>query len=212
MTADKLHEALNLLPGDLIAETDALRCRPIKTWAHGHRWAAIAACLAVVLFAGAVFGISTLRTGKSDSVVMTMQAQETCAAAEAPVAADRDSLEAASGADTGRTHAPTEEMAQRDAVNGDYGNTAVTVYIGGEAHTIWGSDAIALTDILENLPYDPEKICNCITEYTVDTESAQSYEINLTERCVRSADGQADLTEAQAQTIREIVERLKGEP
>ncbi len=212
MTADKLHEALNLLPGDLIAETDALRCRPRKAQLHWQRWTAMAACFAVVLLAGAVFGISSLRTGKSDSAAMTMQAPETWAAAEAaPEAEDRalNSMDAAPAEDAGHTHAPAEEQASKDAVGGYCGNTSATVYLDGEAHVISGSDAIALTDILENLPYDPEKVCNCIAEFTVDTELGTGYEISLTEHYARCADGQADLTEEQAQTIQKILSGLE---
>ena len=43
MTSEKLHDALNLLPADLIAGTDALRTKPKKHQAHWQRWAAMAA-------------------------------------------------------------------------------------------------------------------------------------------------------------------------
>lgn len=221
MTAEKLHDALNLLPGDLVAETDALRNRPVKKRIHWSRLSALAACLAVVLFTGVLFRISMFRAGSSKDTMteMVMQAPtaaETFAEAEAaPESAagerSQDSLSMGANPDTGHTHAPAAETAAaEDTKNGYCGNTSATVYIGGETHTIWGSDAIALTEILSHLPYDPEKICNCMAEFTVDTESARGYEINLTEHYARCADGQADLTEAQAQTIREIVERLKG--
>ena len=214
MTAEKLHEALNLLPGDLIAETDALRCRPMKTKAHGRRWAAMAACLAVVLLAGTVFGISSLRAGKSNSAAMTMQAPETWAAAEAaPEAEDRalNSMDAASAEDAGCAHAPSEEKTSSDAAGGYCGNTSATVYLDGEAHVISGTEAVALTDILDNLPYDPAKVCNCVAEFTIDTEMTSGYEINLTESFVRCELGQADLTSEQAQTIREILSGLEME-
>ena len=212
MTAEKLHEALNMRPGDLIAAADALRCRPRKARVHWQHWTAMAACLAAVLITGALFGISTLRAGKSSPAeMMTMQALETYAAADAPEAADRaqNSLEAASDADTGHTHAPAEDEALKDAASGYCGNTSATVYLDGEARVISGSDAIALTDILENLDYHPEKVCRCMTEYTVETEMGIGYEINLTESFVRCELGQADLTREQAQTIREILAKLE---
>lgn len=52
MTSEKLHDALNLLPADLVAGTDALRTKPKKPQVHWQRWAAMAACLAVVLLGG----------------------------------------------------------------------------------------------------------------------------------------------------------------
>ena len=55
MTSEKLHDALNLLPADLVAETDALRTQAKKPQVHWQRWAAMAACLAVVLLAGTMF-------------------------------------------------------------------------------------------------------------------------------------------------------------
>ena len=55
MTSEKLHDALNLLPADLVVETDALRTQAKKPQVHWQRWAAMAACLAVVLLAGTMF-------------------------------------------------------------------------------------------------------------------------------------------------------------
>ena len=43
MTSEKLHDALNLLPADLVAETDALRTQAKKPQVHWQRWAAMAA-------------------------------------------------------------------------------------------------------------------------------------------------------------------------
>lgn len=53
MTAEKLHDALTLLPADLIAETDEMRCRKPKI-IQWKRYAAMAASLAFVLFCGAL--------------------------------------------------------------------------------------------------------------------------------------------------------------
>lgn len=53
MTADKLHDALTLLPSDLIAEADAVR-RGKPSITPLRRYAAIAASLAVILFCGAI--------------------------------------------------------------------------------------------------------------------------------------------------------------
>lgn len=53
MTGEQFHDVLTLLPADLIAQADELRCRKPKIipW---KRYAALAACLAVLLCAAAV--------------------------------------------------------------------------------------------------------------------------------------------------------------
>ena len=53
MTADKFHDALTLLPSDLIAEADAVRSRRPKVLPL-RRYAAMAASLALVLLCGAI--------------------------------------------------------------------------------------------------------------------------------------------------------------
>lgn len=55
MTSDMLQDAISLLPNDLIAATDALRARPRKTVIRWRQWAAMAACLVLVLGTGLVF-------------------------------------------------------------------------------------------------------------------------------------------------------------
>ena len=44
-----------------------------------------------------------------------------------------------------------------------------------------------------------------MAEYTVDTEFGTGYEINLTEGFARYEKGQAELTQAQIDTIAEII-------
>lgn len=53
MTAEKLHDALTLLPADLIAEADQMR-RPKPRVIQWKRYTAMAASLALVLFCGAL--------------------------------------------------------------------------------------------------------------------------------------------------------------
>lgn len=50
MTGEQLHDAISLLPADLVAEADALRqSRPLRCRSHWKRYAAMAACFALVL-------------------------------------------------------------------------------------------------------------------------------------------------------------------
>ena len=103
--------------------------------------------------------------------------------------------------------AEAEETVE-DPVTGYCGNTQVVIDVAGERHTVSGRDAIAVTDILINLDYDPDQVCRCMTDITVDTETLTGIRINLTEGFARCERGQAALTEEQARTLREILDRL----
>ena len=72
MTSEKFHDALNLLPADLVAETDALRTQAKKPQVHWQRWAAMAACLAVVLLAGTMFSYFFGHMGSSKTAAAGM--------------------------------------------------------------------------------------------------------------------------------------------
>ena len=215
MTSEKLHDALNLLPADLVAETDALRTQAKKPQVHWQHWAAMAACLAVVLLAGTMF--SRLFGPKGSSKTTAAVDQFQMFVAEAP---DRENAAPESAApalgeaktdrpDDDHTHAPADEPESANGTEDGYcGNTSVTVTLDGSAYTLSGSDAITLTAILENLDYTSDNICSCSTEFTVETEVGTEYEINLTEYFARCDTWQAALTQKQADAIREIVQRL----
>lgn len=115
----------------------------------------------------------------------------------------------AAGYDFGRhAHAPAEEPETvADPVSGYCGNTVTEVTLDGETYSFWGSDSVALTDILINLAYDPDRVCRCYWEFTVDTDFGTSYWVNLTESFARCEAGQADLTAEQAEAIRGVLDR-----
>lgn len=211
MTSEKLHDALSLLPADLIAETDVLRTQAKKPQVHWQRWAAMAACLAVVLLAGTMF--SRLFGPKGSSKTTAAVDQFQMFVAEAPdrenAAPNFDAIEEAAPADGGHTHAPAGEPETTGGTEDGYcGNTSVTVTLDGSAYTLSGSDAVTLTAILENLDYTSDDICSCSTEFTVETEVGTEYEVKLTEYFARCDTWQAALTQKQADAIREIVQRL----
>lgn len=112
------------------------------------------------------------------------------------------------GYDFGRhVHTPAAEPETVDGpVSGYCGNTVTSVTVDKETYSFWGGDSVTLTDILENLAYDPE-VCRCMAEFTVDTESGGGYGVNLTESFARCEAGQASLTAEQVETIRGILER-----
>lgn len=104
--------------------------------------------------------------------------------------------------------AETEETVE-DPVKGFCGNMTVVIDVAGERHTISGSDAVAITDILINLDYDPEQVCRCMTDITVDTETLTGIRLNLTEAFARCEQGQAALTREQVQILQEIIDHLE---
>lgn len=99
-----------------------------------------------------------------------------------------------------------EAQTVADPITGYCGNTQTTVYIADKAYSFMYSYSVALTDILVNLNYDPMRICRCRPEYTVDTEFGKDYGINLTAGYARCEKGQADLTQAQIDTIAQIIQ------
>lgn len=113
------------------------------------------------------------------------------------------------GYDFGRhTHQPADSpQTVDDPISGYCGNTVTSVTVDEETYSFWGSDSVTLTDILINLAYDPEHLCRCMPEFTVDTEFGNGYGVNLTESYARCEAGQADLTAEQTETIRAILER-----
>ena len=244
MTVHDLHDALNLLPSDLITAADKVRTTPKTTVIHWRRWVSLAACLALLIFGA---GQLLFNNSLLNHVVMQKEAaaeapaaaapmaprpaeQEIAAdeaipeepaaevtAAEAPAEMGGTSNSAAMGSDKkdakeelciDHSHRFAEETTGDSPAVGYCGNTMTTIYADGAEYSFAGSDSIAVTDILINLSYDPNEVCRCMAEFTVDTEMIPGIEVNLTEGFARCEMGQAALTEKQAQTIQEILDRL----
>ena len=84
-------------------------------------------------------------------------------------------------------------------------NTMTTISMDGKEYTFEGSDSVYLTDLLLNLAYDPEKLCDCMSEFTVKTEFGGPYGVNLSQGYARYDGAQADLTKEQIEVIRNIL-------
>lgn len=227
MTVHDIHDALTLLPADLITAADKVRSAPKTKVIQWRRWVSLAAVLALVLGTSLVFArelMPRMGDAKKESAV----AQEPAAAApmapapvedeaaaeeamsEAPAedaSADEKADENGFGSDHNHRFAEEEETA---GSTGAYcGNMMTTIYLDGAEYSFAGRDSVAITDILIHLDYDPNETCRCMTEFTVDTEKIPGIEVNLTEGFARCELGQAALTEKQAETIREIIGRLQ---
>ena len=100
----------------------------------------------------------------------------------------------------------TDAQTIEDPFVGYCGNTWTVLHIGDKEYAFMFGHSVTLTDILINLDYDPDKLCKCLPEYTVDTEFALGYGINLTQGYARCDKGQADLTQEQIDQITEIIE------
>jgi len=96
-----------------------------------------------------------------------------------------------------------------DPVEGYCGNMMTTIYLNGAVYSFAGSDSVAVTDILINLDYDPDAVCRCMAEFTVDTETLTGIQISLDQSFARCERGQAALTEEQVKILQEITENLQ---
>ena len=227
MTIEQLHDALNLLPTDLITAADTLRSRKTKPVINYARWFSLAACLAILIGSGFIFR-NYILPGLGGVKEMALEAPAAAAPAESPAAApilpevsgewdEVPAMEAApsdnkaAGSTTNSNIHPHSFAADADLQEseaGYRGPTQVTVSAGGMTYTLSDDQAMAVTDILATLPYDPAQTCRCMAEFRVDTALLTSIDVNLTESFARCELGQAALTESQTKTLRKIFESL----
>lgn len=115
-------------------------------------------------------------------------------------------------------HQPPKESNITPHENAGYcGNTVTTVRYEPKGvaaretweKSFWGGDSVALTDLLRYLAYTGD-VCRCIPEYRIDTEFGSDYGVSLSEGYARHDGGQAELTEEQAEEIRDVLERVRG--
>ena len=249
MTAEKLHDALNMLPSDLLTATDRLRTAPRTKIILWKRLLPVAACFVLLMGIGLLVRHEMLGHIVMKQVVPEAPAamapipesQEVTADAAAPQAPAADEPKQEVPAEEGRlpelpsdngapevpygevaggngsmeeelvidhSHRFAEKTENAGSTGAYCGNTITTVYLDGETYSVGGSDSVTLTRILKNLPYNPEEVCRCMEEFTVDTETLSGIQVNLTEAFARCERGQAALTEAQVQSIRPIIEKL----
>lgn len=218
MTPQDLHDALNYLPMDLVTAADKVRTAPKTTVIHWRRWVSLAAVLALVIGTTLVFArnIGTDRMKLESAVAQAPAAAAPMAPApvEEEIAADEAMPEApmenaAATAAAGDHDHAFAQGSDRTVNSPAYcGNMEVTVDVAGESRVLSGTDAVMITDILVNLAYDPARVCRCMAEFTVDTETLTGIQVNLTEAFARCEKGQAALTEEQAEILREILQSL----
>lgn len=112
MTAEKLHDALSLLPADLIAATDRLRTQPPRRVIPWHRLATIAACLAVVLLGSWLFSTGLFSGGSTEKAAPMEIAAQDAAELEEAYPAQGENRTITSGSTTLETQAAWEEAGE----------------------------------------------------------------------------------------------------
>ena len=206
MTAETFHDAISLLPVDLVAQADRKRNppRPVLRW---QRYAAMAACFGIIAFSS-LWCVSHLRMGSSEAASYDM--------AIAPMAAQAPEMGTPAEADTGdllraQTTMETNLPASGSAKIEDASQPALTVYRDGTACPLNPADQETLWIMFNSLSYDPQAICNCIAPITIAVEGEIQYEVNLEEGYVRCAQGQASLTQEQLDILTAFFSELAGE-
>lgn len=210
MTTQQLHDALSHLPEDLIAEADARRSAPLRVIPF-RRYAAMAACFALVL-ACSLFTLNFLsRGGAKEAAAEVQMAGEVVENAAAPVMEDTASdvlSQAIVDAAPREESAVGEVTMERSDPAASAAGTALytlTHLATGETRILPGNNAAVLESFLAQLQFDPSQVCNCLAEYRLET-GVESYEIGLTEGFVRTAYGQCLLTDVQKEELKIILE------
>lgn len=200
MTAETLHNALTLLPADLIAEADRKRNRkPIRI--HWQRWAAMAACLAVILSIGLLLRSRLLYGGaKSASAEMSLQAAADNCAPEEAAAAEVPAAGATAAAP--QSAPPLQDSAAATIASGQgirYVNTPDNLYttacrVHGPEVTLIASRE-ALDAYLDN--WDMDYLLNELRTTCEDYDNAwfEAHDLVLIPVYPVSADGSVTVTE-----------------
>ena len=90
MTPEQLHDALGMLPADLIAETDQLRRRPVRKVIRWKNLAAMAACFLLVLGCG-LFAMDRILPAVGGGMKEAIREESMMAAPQAPAMAEPES-------------------------------------------------------------------------------------------------------------------------
>ena len=93
MTGEQFHDALTLLPEDLIARADAVRSRKPKI-IHWRRYASLAACCALLVLCGALYESRSSKSTSPEMVSAFRDADSAQRTDEAPASGDLGAVDA----------------------------------------------------------------------------------------------------------------------
>ena len=93
MTGEQFHDALTLLPEDLIAKADAVRSRKPKI-IHWRRYVSLAACCALLVLCGALYESRSAKSSSPEMVSAFRDADSAQRTDEAPASGDLGAVDA----------------------------------------------------------------------------------------------------------------------
>lgn len=93
MTGEQFHDALTLLPEDLIARADEVRSRKPKTL-HWRRYVSLAACCALLVLCGVLYQNQPAKTASNEMTKTFSAADSAPEMAQAPASGDLGAMDA----------------------------------------------------------------------------------------------------------------------
>lgn len=212
MNPEYIHDALTLLPTDLIQQTDLLRSRSHR---RSTRWLPIASAACLVLVIGSVL---LLQPGIGKNVQTEAAAPEAPAMMqaapaapemrmdEAPAMEEAAEAPAAEAPDTTSGHT---ESNFNSAAAGTKLASPVTIHIAGTSCTLSSEDSAMLNAMLTGLAYgQPES--DIPAGITAEGEAIGRVTLNLKDGYAHKDDMQAALTEEQIAVIWEMILRASA--
>lgn len=93
MTGEQFHDALTLLPEDLIARADEVRSRKPKTL-HWRRYVSLAACCALLVLCGVLYQNQPVKTASNEIIKACSPADSAPEMAQAPASGNSGAMDA----------------------------------------------------------------------------------------------------------------------
>lgn len=206
MNPELIHDALTLLPPDLVQQTDLLRSKSGKRTVRWLPIVSAAACL--VLVTGSVL---LLQSGVRKSAPTEAAAEAPAMMQAAPMVPEICFDEAPAMEEA--AEAPAAETPDTDAnrSNSTAAGTSlaapVTLHTDGTVYTLDSEDSAALNEMLTSLDYNTLPETDTPTGIAAESELIGHITLNLAEGYARKDGMQAFLSEEQIEMIREMLIR-----
>ena len=146
MTPEQLHDALGMLPADLIAETDKLRSRPVQKVIPWKNFAAMAACFLLIVGCG-LFAMNSLPSFDGTKEAAREDAMMAAPAAPAPMEMPESAIQEESANSLLTDNAPEEGIPEPEEACRDLMEDVPA----GEGWVLDVSNDTAMADFAVNL-------------------------------------------------------------
>lgn len=208
MNPELIHDALTLLPPDLVQQTDLLRSKSGKRTVRWLPIVSAAACL--VLVTGSLL---LLQSGVRKSAPTEAAAEAPAMMQAAPMVPETCFDEAPAMEEA--AEAPAAEAPDTDASRNNSNTTAagtkfaapVTLHTAGTSCTLDSEDSAALNEMLTSLDYNTLPETDMPTGITAESDVIGHITLNLAGGYARKDGMQAFLSEEQIEMIREMLIR-----